>query len=160
MGVKPKRPAKTGDSQDYDFLIPPSEKPGRGGIIPPKQHRWKKGESGNPEGGRRHNPVVRALRNLTVEVYREVIEVVCKEDWDELERMSEDRTLPAIQVGVARAFLFALRAGDYATIERIAERIVGKIPDELNVNAKNLNIGATLDPEKLRLALKKLKDEV
>jgi len=126
-----------------------------------KPHQFKPGQSGNPEG-RRPNPIARALKELTVDTYRKVIETVLSGNIDALRAMIQDPNTSALQVGVATAFLKALQAGDYATIERIAERIVGKIPDELNVNSKNLNanINATVDREKLKLALAKLQSEV
>ena len=102
----------------------------------------------------------RALKNLTVESYREVIEAVCTGNIDNLRAMIKDPKTSALQVGVATCFVKALEAGDYSTIERIAERIVGKIPDELNVNAKNLNVNSQLSPEMVRLALEKLKGDV
>lgn len=113
---------------------------------PPKEHQFKKGKSGNPEGARAHNPIRKALKNLTVQSYREVIEAVCTGNLAELKRMVEDPTTSALQVGVAKAFVKALNDGDYATIERIAERIVGKIPDELNVVSKNLNANVNTKP--------------
>lgn len=127
-----------------------------------KAHQFKKGQSGNPEGGRVHNPITKALKNLTVETYREVIEAVCTGNVDNLRRMIEDPKTSALQVGVATAFAKALKAGDYATIERIAERIVGKIPDELKVSSSNVNanLNATIDKEKLKAALAHLESEV
>jgi hypothetical protein len=55
-----------------------------------------------------------------------------------------------------------LRAGDYSTVERIAERIVGKIPDELVVQSRNLNanLNANIENEKVKAALAALEDEV
>lgn len=127
-----------------------------------KPHHFKKGQSGNPAGGRIQNPITRALKNLTVESYRQVIEAVCTGNVDNLRAMIEDPKTSALQVGVATAFVKAIKAGDYAVIERIAERIVGKIPDELNVHAKNINanLNAALDPEKVKAALAQLERDV
>lgn len=132
-------------------------KPPHGG----EKTRFKPGQSGNPKG-RPLNPIPRALKELTVETYRKVIEVVCTGNLDELRRMVTDPKVSALQVGVARAFIKAMETGDYATIERIAERIVGKIPDELVVNSKNLNanINASVDKETMKKALAKLELDV
>lgn len=121
----------------------------------------KKGEVRNPLG-RRPNPIPKALRELTVESYRKVIEAVCTGNIDNLNAMINDPTVSALQVGVATAFVKALQSGDYATIERIAERIVGKIPDELNVNSKNLNanFNVAIDQNKVKAALEKLEKEI
>lgn len=129
---------------------------------PPIETRFKKGKSGNPDGGRTHNPAVRALKKLTLETYREVIELVLTGNLSDLKRMAEHPSTPAIQVGVATAFMKAIKNGDYAVIERIAERIVGKIPDELKVSSSNVNanLNATIDKEKLKAALEQLEREV
>ncbi len=113
---------------------------------PPKAYQFKKGVSGNPEGARAHNPVTKALKNLTIETYREVIEAVCTGNLANLRVIIEDPNTSALQVGVAKAFVNAISSGDYAVIERIAERIVGKIPDELNVVSKNLNANVNSKP--------------
>lgn len=129
---------------------------------PPEKYQFKPGKSGNPEGARKHNPITRALKNLTIETYREVIEAVCSGNLDALKDMIRDPKTSALQVGVATAFVKAIKSGDYGVIERIAERIVGKIPDELNVNSKNLNanLNAAIDPEKVKAALAKLESDV
>jgi len=127
-----------------------------------KPYHFKPGQSGNPEGARKHNPIRKALANLTVDTYRKVIEAVLTGNMDNLKDIITDPNTPAIQVGVARAFVKAIEAGDYGVIERIAERIVGKIPDELNVRSvnQNANMNAQVDPEKLKAALAQLKDSV
>lgn len=130
--------------------------------LPPVHTRFKKGQSGNPEGARLHNPITRALKNLTVESYRECIEAVCTGNLANLKAMVDDPKISALQIGIARAFIKAMQAGDYAVIERIAERIVGKIPDELKVSSSNVNanLNATIDKEKLKAALEQLDKDV
>ncbi len=126
-----------------------------------KKHQFKKGESGNPKGSV-PNPALRALRRLTQETYREVIELVLTGNLTDLKKMAENPETPAIQVGVAAAFMKAIKNGDYAVIERIAERIVGKIPDVINVNSNNntsLALGV-IDREKLKTAFAKLESDV
>lgn len=124
-----------------------------------KPFHFKKGQSGNPEGGRIQNPVTRALRKLTIDTYREVIELVLTSNIKALKALIENPTTSAVQVGVATAFLKAIKNGDYAVIERIAERIVGKIPDELNVRSKS-DTTLNLSKEALKAALKEIEKEL
>lgn len=133
-----------------------------GNKKPPKHAQFKKGQSGNPEGGRRHNPIRQALGQLTVKTYREVIELVLTGNVSDLTAMILDPKTPAIQVGVATAFKMAIQTGDYGVIERIAERIVGKIPDELNVSSLNFNanLHANIDNDKVKAALALLEKEI
>lgn len=126
------------------------------------KHQFKKGApSANPIGGRAHNPVTKALARLTVDTYREVIELVLTGNLTKLKAMVEHPDTPAIQVGVAAAFMKAIKNGDYAVMERIAERIVGKIPDQLNVVTDNkVQTTVNYDPIKLREAMQKLSNDV
>lgn len=127
---------------------------------PSPNTRWKKGQTGNPEGGRAHDPVTKALRKLTLPIYREVIELVMTGNLNDLKAMVEDPATPAVQVGIATSLLKAIKAGDYIIIERIAERIIGKIPDELNVRSNNTNVELVLDKEKLKKAIADLEADV
>jgi Family of unknown function (DUF5681) len=123
--------------------------------------KWQKGQSGNPKG-RTPNAAIKALRNLTVETYRTVVEIVLTGDIVALKEMAANESIPAIQVGVARAFLKAIKDGDYGIIERIAERIVGKIPDVVHVN-QNTNMTATVaqvTDEVLKERIAKLRSEI
>jgi hypothetical protein len=120
----------------------------------------KKGEVRNPNGARTHNPITKALQKLTIETYREVIELVLTGNVDALRDMVKDPKTPAIQVGIATSFMNAIKRGDYGIIERIAERIIGKIPEQLNVNNNtNMNLNV-LDEERLKKAYAKIKSDV
>lgn len=122
--------------------------------------KFKKGHSGNPKGRPPLNPIQKALKNLTIDTYREVIELVLTGNVQALKDMVENPNTPAIQVGVATSFMKAIKSGDYAIIERIAERIVGKIPDVVNINSQSTSKVITIDKEVLKLAMDELEIEV
>ena len=94
----------------------------------------KKGEIRNPTGGNQPSVLLKALRKITIDSYREVIEFVMSNNITALKAIIEDKEAPAFKVGVATSMLKAIKTGDYNMIDRIAERIIGKIPDNLNVN--------------------------
>lgn len=121
--------------------------------------KWKKGQSGNPLGGAAHDPAKRALKNLTLQTYREVIELVLTGNVAALKAMVEHPDTPAIQVGVATSFMKAIKSGDYGIIERIAERIVGEIPKVVKIDSVN-NTNLSINPIELKLALEKLEQDV
>ena len=129
-----------------------------------KAKQFKKGQTGNPNGRPPLNPAMKALRKLTIEAYREVIELVMMGNLSELQKIVKDPNSTALQVGIARAFYNAIQKGDYAIIERIAERIVGKIPDEINIKSENnTKLAATVsmfDKDKLREAMLKIEADV
>jgi hypothetical protein len=122
---------------------------------PPKHSQFKPGNNANPIGAKAHNPAVRALKQITIESYREIIELVMTKNIKTLKEVINHPDTSAVQVGVAKAFLKAIRNGDYGVIERIAERIVGKIPDQLNVNSNQ-----KFDPVVLRAAMLELKSSI
>lgn len=131
---------------------------------PPKHSQFKKGQSGNPEGGRLHKKTVDLkLRKLTIETYREIIELVLAGDRDELIERAKDSKTPALEAGIITSVLKAIKNGDYSVIERIAERIIGKIPDVVKVQSTNMNVdGANLpvDMEAVKAAIKKFEEDV
>lgn len=125
-----------------------------------KPHQFKKGApSANPRG-RIPNAAIQALRKVTLESYREAIEIVMTGNLKELKEIVENPTSTALQVGIATSFLTAIKKGDYHIIEAIAQRIIGKIPETLNVNS---NVNATIgifDQVALKAAIAKLESDV
>lgn len=130
---------------------------------PPKHGQIKKGEVRNPTGvgGVHHNPLIKALRKVTLESYREIIELVMTSDIAAIKKIAENPKSTGLQVGISVAFLKAIKNGDYAVIERIAERIVGKIPDEIKIQPMSINQKVTvIDRAALAKALLELEEEV
>lgn len=127
---------------------------------PPKHSQFKKGQSGNPKGTK-PNPMVMALRELTVESYRKIIELVLTSDVQAIKAIAEDPKSTGLEVGISVAFLRAIKNGDYAVIERIAERIVGKIPDEIKIAPLSINQKVSIiDKTALAKAILELEEEV
>lgn len=92
------------------------------------KYKWAPGiPSPNPEGGRAHDPLKRELKKFSNEYLREIIELVMTNDIAEVQRLAEDRTIPAIKMGLARSVFNAIRSGDWVMLERIFERITGKV---------------------------------
>lgn len=128
---------------------------------PPKHGQIKKGEVRNPRGGNAHNPALKALRKLTIDSYRQIIELVVSCDLEAIKKIASDPESTGLQVGIAVAFLKAIKNGDYTVIERIAERIIGKIPEQITINPLTVNARVThIDPAKLKAAMDELDKEV
>lgn len=93
----------------------------------------KKGEVRNPDGGRAHDPAKKALKYLSNEMLKEVIDVAVKGDLEKLAALAQSRTLPVLQVAVAKCMYDAVARGDWSTVERIVERCVGKVKEEVEI---------------------------
>jgi hypothetical protein len=94
---------------------------------------FKKGEVRNPLGAAAHDPIKRAQKKLTNEYFKEVIDAILQGDMDALKRMAEDTTQPALKFGVARSVFYAAKAGNWGVMQNIIERLVGKIPDRIEL---------------------------
>lgn len=114
----------------------------------------KPGEVRNPEGGRAHNPILRAMRNLTIKEFREVIELALTSNTDAVQDMLKDKESSAIQAGIAACILKAIGRGDWGTLEQIVSRLVGKLPDKLEVVSQNTTILCLEDKELVGQLLK------
>ena len=125
---------------------------------------FKKGVSGNPKGRPPLTAVQRALRELTLETYREVIKTALTGNIADLKELAENPDTPAIQVGVATAIMRAIKDGDPSVLERFAARIVGKIPDDIRITStSDVNMKAQLalvDDAEIKARLIKIKSDV
>lgn len=130
-----------------------------------KPHQFKKGApSANPKGRIPLTPVERELRKLSLKTHREVIEMALTGTVADLRAMAEDPTTPAIQVGIATAIMRAIKDGDPSVLERFAARIIGKIPDVIQIEATaDINVNAqvaALSDVELRARLDKIRSDV
>jgi hypothetical protein len=127
-----------------------------------KPHQFKPGQSGNPKGRTPLSEKARELRKLTIESYRKVIELVMEGNLLELKALAEDPETSALQVGIATSVMKAIQAGDYIIIERIAERIIGKIPEVLQIDpTSNVNVKiSVIDKDMLKKANEELEKSV
>lgn len=128
----------------------------------------KKGEIRNPKGVHSHGPITQMLANLkkfTLDEYRVVIEQTLMGNLASLEKIvkeskAEDSPTSALQVGVATSILKAISRGDHTVFEALASRIIGKIPDKLEVNA-GITVKLDLnDKGRLKAMIAKLRADV
>jgi hypothetical protein len=95
---------------------------------PPKHTQFKPGQpSANPLGGQLHDPVKKALKRLTVGEFQDVIHLALTSDLAGLQAVAKDPKSSALKVGVATSLAKAIQKGDWATLESISARIVGRV---------------------------------
>ena len=100
---------------------------GNGGTVPPVQHRFKKGQSGNPGGRPKGSGVTGALRRL-------------------LQEMHQGRPIEEL---IAERWLKDALAGKPVSLQMLLERTEGKVTDKLDVNANGpLTIRVVYDDER------------
>lgn len=102
----------------------------------------KKGEIRNPEGARSHNPELKRLRRLTKLELAEIGSALLKGNVREIEAIIEDSDLnpdskhSAIKVWIAGIALRGIRQNEMGTLDGILDRLVGKVPDEIELSGK------------------------
>ena len=90
--------------------------------------RWKKGESGNPQGGRLHDPRYRQLKRLTQDQISELLHWVGNCTAKEMQEIVKDPEAPALKLLVASCYNEAVKSGDTLGMERLLTRMVGPPP--------------------------------
>ena len=123
----------------------------------------KKGEIRNPQGGRAHNPMLRALKQYSSDIFSQVMQEVLTANSDQLkEMMRPGPDSNSLRRLVATAMDKAIQSGNYDFVERIADRLIGKIPDkiDLTANTKNTNTNTTHTEIAIKAALMKVDSDV
>lgn len=118
----------------------------------------KPGEVLNPKGNT--NTELRRIRQLTVIGYGRVIELAMTSNLTELKALMNDKEATAIELGVVTSLVKAIERGDVDVFERLASRIVGKIPDKIQIE-QAITVSVSFDDrEKLRATMAKLRADV
>lgn len=123
--------------------------------VPPKEHQFKKGQSGNPHGVPKEKRMVNAF---TSEQLVKAINLAMGLSVEEAEQVVKDKTLTLPQKVVLRALVDSAEHGNYSKFYEIAEFILGKIPNKIEVitNLKD----QLKDREALKNVLKELQEEI
>jgi hypothetical protein len=112
-----------------DYLV------GRG--KPPISGRIKPGEVRNPLGAGAHDPIKRELKRLTTGEFADIIHLALTTDLEGLQAVAKDPKSSALKVGVATSLAKAIQKGDWATLESISARIVGRVPAKFEFTGKD-----------------------
>lgn len=102
---------------------------------------WKPGQSGNPEGGRAHDPTTKIMRKLTTEYFKDCIDAAVNGNLSDLVKIAEDPNTPVIKVGIAKCLADAVTKGNWDLLEKIIARLVGKVPDQVDVTSNGESVG-------------------
>jgi hypothetical protein len=130
---------------------------------PPKSTQFKKGSSGNPGGRRKDDKVLGELRRLSVESYRQAIELIVTGSKAEVQALAT-QTDSMLHAAIAHCFVKAVSRGDFDVVDRILGRVIGKIPDVIHMTSTQEHSGEValkVEPdEKLMARIAKIMDDV
>jgi hypothetical protein len=109
---------------------------GRGGVIPPPEHQFKPGQSGNP-AGRPPNAGATLREHINDLAHADLTE-------DELRRVARDKRLPWTRRAAAERILRTIESGDIADYEPILKG--QKSPAELRSEGVNTEMIKKIKP--------------
>ena len=93
---------------------------------PPKEHQWKKGQSGNPSGPGKHVIARKVLKKYTQDAIVQAFNKLLYSTTPELAKIIKDADSPIIEVIVAQALLKDMRRSRMDLVEKLLDRIIGK----------------------------------
>ena len=127
-------------ARDYDIIaadreVRPAVLPTEPAATKPRpSHWWKPGQSGNPNGGRAHDPALKAVRKMTKDELAKTAQLVLDGDYDTLVALANDRSASVLTQMFASVCLRIIYKGDMAAFDAFLSRIIGKVKDELDAN--------------------------
>lgn len=92
---------------------------------------FQKGQSGNPEGGRKHDPELKKLKNLTQAELIEVGTFIVKGKMSELRALMKNPDTSALQAMVAGLAIKTMSKGDPAAFNALMDRLLGKVKEHI-----------------------------
>lgn len=107
-------------------------KVGRG--KPPKEHQFKPGQSGNPNGSRAHDPEKQAIKKLTQAELSEIANLVLKGDVEELRELKDNDKETVLKRMVASVAIRIISKGDMFAFDTLLDRLIGKVKKQVDVS--------------------------
>lgn len=103
-----------------------------GNPNPPKKYQFKKGQSGNPLGGKLHNPVLRAIKRLTAAEVAEIGALILSKNFNGLKKLVEDAKSndasksSALKTWIATVAMKGIAKGDAHALDVLLNRLIGR----------------------------------
>lgn len=120
----------------------PAWEPGKSGN-PATQ--FKAGEkSANPKGRGKENPQKKAIKQLTQKKLLQLANKILNQDYSSLEKLlkkvadgGQRETSSPLELLVASCVLKAIQKGDINTLEKLLDRMIGKVSDRLKIEGNS-----------------------
>jgi len=104
---------------------------------PPREHQFKPGQSGNPEGARRHNQELKRLRRLSAEEVSAIATMILEHDRKALVELTKKTDASILQLWFAKIAAKAIDKGDATALSIILDRVCGKAPSKVEISGKD-----------------------
>lgn len=158
MAKKVKSKTIVKKQKNGDTVIIKKKNPDVGYKKPPKHTQFKKGQIANPLGITT-SPLKRAINEFNSMEITKAIKIVMTSTPKEVEEIMNH---PETTIGfktILGAMLDACEQRSYSKFYEIAEHVIGKIPNKVDING-GISLGAKLDDkEKLKEVLKLVENE-
>lgn len=96
---------------------------------------FKPGQSGNPEGARRHNPELKALKQLTGTDIEAVVTLLLRSNLAEIKKAQKDQNSGVLTAWLASIAVKGIKRGDARSLDILLTRLLGRpreVPIEIN----------------------------
>lgn len=126
-------------------MVHKSRRPRKTKPTPPKEHQWKKGQSGNPLGARLHNPETKALKNLTKQELIDIGNLIVKGDIESLTAIRDSvktggKGVSVLSVWIASVAMRSIESGDMHALDILLNRLIGKVKDDVTLTSFSHNM--------------------
>lgn len=115
---------------------------------------FQPGQSGNPAGRTPLPPELKETRRLNKTEFETLVNKYLWASFAQIEAASEDATLPAIERYVVSIIAKGIKTGDWGGCEWIAQRLIGKVQDRVEVTTPKPFVIAKRDGSTLELGAK------
>lgn len=88
-----------------------------------------KGQSGNPEGARRHNKELKAVRRLSQDAVADIGSLVLEGDITRLQEIIDDPTTQVLKLWLAKVAMKGVVKANPIYLNAILDRVIGKPKD-------------------------------
>jgi len=93
----------------------------------------KKGQVLNPDGARTHNKALQEVRRLTKEELAEVGSLIIRHNIDELRAIAKNPKTTVLKAMCAALAIRVISRGDPSAYDALLNRLVGKVPEKINM---------------------------
>lgn len=126
---------------------------------PPKHTQFKKGQIANPKGIT-ISPEKRALKELTETELANAIKKVFTSTEEECLALLKDKTTTLGHKVILRAAVDSAHHGNYSKFNEILERVIGKVPNKIDMTTKGQPINVTsADKDLIKKTVSELENE-